>query len=145
MSRWAWAVGLGIVGVDQALKFWAVHSLSLGESRPLLGQIFRIARVHNSGAAFGLFPTGTTAFLAVSVTVAAGLFLYLLLAKPTGLKLWGSTFILGGTLGNLIDRARLGHVVDLFSLGNFPVFNLADAALVVGVGLLALGILRGSR
>jgi signal peptidase II len=61
------------------------------------------------------------------------------------LKAWGSTFILGGALGNLIDRARLGYVLDFFALGNFPVFNVADAALVLGLGILALGILRGPK
>ncbi|MCS7240720.1 MAG: signal peptidase II, partial [Candidatus Bipolaricaulota bacterium] len=116
-----------------------------GESWPILGDFVRLTRVHNPGAAFGLFPQGTVAFLVTSAAVSLALFLYLLFARPTGLQAWGSALILGGAVGNLVDRARLGYVVDLFSVGNFPVFNVADAALVVGVGLLALGLLRGRR
>ncbi|MGB9757020.1 MAG: signal peptidase II [Candidatus Bipolaricaulaceae bacterium] len=146
MPSWdGWAVSFGVVALDQGLKAWAVRALALGETKPVLGEFFRLTRVHNPGAAFGVFPRGTAAFLAVSVAVALGLFFYLLFSKPTSLRAWGSALILGGTLGNLIDRARLGYVIDLFAVQNFPVFNVADAALVVGVGLLALGILWGSR
>jgi len=109
------------------------------------GRFFRLTRVHNSGAAFGLFPEGTLAFLVTSAVVASLLVAYLLWRRPQGLKAWGSALILGGALGNLIDRARLGYVLDLFALGNFPVFNVADAALVLGVGILALGILRAQK
>ncbi|MBC7221514.1 signal peptidase II [Candidatus Bipolaricaulota bacterium] len=146
MPRWErWAVSLGVVAVDQGVKAWAVSALAPGEIRPLLGEFLRLTRVHNPGAAFGIFPQGTAAFLVASVLVAFGLIAYLLLGRPSGLRGWGSALILGGTLGNLIDRARLGWVVDLFSVGNFPVFNVADVALVLGVGLLALGLVRGFR
>ncbi len=146
MPHWKrWAVSLGVVAVDQGVKAWAVSALAPGETRPILGEFLRLTRVHNPGAAFGIFPQGTAAFLAASAVVALGLAAYLVFAKPSGLRNWGGALILGGTLGNLIDRARLGWVVDLFSVGNFPVFNVADVALVLGVGLLALGLVRGSR
>lgn len=138
-------LSLAVLALDQGVKAWAMRTFTVGETRPLLGDLFRFTRVHNPGAAFGIFPQGTAAFLTVSVVVASFLAAYLFLARPAGLKGWGSALILGGTLGNLIDRARFGFVVDLFAVGNFPVFNVADAALVLGVGFLALGLLRGSR
>lgn len=131
--------------LDQGLKIWVVRSLAPGETWPVWGEIFRLTRVHNSGAAFGLFPQGTSAFLAASAAVVLGLGLYLLFGRPTGLRALGAAFIWGGAVGNLLDRARLGYVVDLLSVGHFPVFNVADAALVLGVTLFALGILRGPR
>lgn len=136
---------LAPVILDQGLKIWAVRALAPGETWPLWGEIFRLTRVHNPGAAFGLFPRGTSAFLATSAAVVLGLGLYLLFARPTGFKAVGTALIWGGAVGNLLDRARLGYVVDLFSVGHFPVFNVADAALVLGVTLLTLGILRGPR
>ena len=146
MPRWnGWAVSLGVMAVDQGTKAWAMRALDPGETRPIWDEIFRLTRVHNPGAAFGFFPRGTAAFLAVSAIVALGLFAYLLFSKPSGLRAWGSALILGGTLGNLIDRARLGYVVDFLALGNLTVFNVADAALVLGVGLMVIGLLWGSR
>lgn len=142
--RWVW-IAAAILALDQGTKLWALHALRPGESWPVLGKLLRLTRVHNPGAAFGMFPQGTTAFLATSVVVALGLCLYLLFRPVGGLKLWGSALILGGALGNLIDRARLGYVLDLFAVGDLPVFNVADFALVLGVGLLALGTLRGTR
>lgn len=141
-----WGIGAAaILALDQGLKLWISKTLKPGEVLPVWGTFFRLTRVHNSGAAFGLFPEGTLAFLVTSAVVASFLFAYLLWRRPQGLKAWGSTLILGGALGNLIDRARMGYVLDLFALGNFPVFNVADAALVLGVGILALGILRGQK
>jgi signal peptidase II len=122
-----------------------MRALDPGETRPIWDEVFRLTRVHNPGAAFGVFPRGTAAFLAVSAIVALGFFTYLLFSKPSGLRAWGSALILGGTLGNLIDRARLGYVVDFLALGNLTVFNVADAALVLGVGLMVIGLLWGSR
>ncbi len=141
-----WGLGAAaILALDQGLKLWVSWTLQPGEVLPIWGTFFRLTRVHNSGAAFGLFPEGTLAFLVTSAVVASLLFAYLFWRRPQGLKAWGSTLILGGALGNFIDRARLGYVLDFFALGNFPVFNVADAALVLGVGILALGILRGSK
>jgi len=144
MKRW-WMGAAAVLALDQGLKLWATRALQPGEVWPMGGRFFRLTRVHNSGAAFGLFPEGTLAFLVTSAVVASLLFAYLLWRRPQGLKAWASALILGGALGNLIDRARLGYVLDLFALGNFPVFNVADAALVLGVGILALGILRGQK
>ena len=141
-----WGLGAAaILALDQGLKLWVSWTLQPGEVLPIWRTFFRLTRVHNSGAAFGLFPEGTLAFLVTSAVVASLLFAYLLSRRPQGLKAWGSTLILGGALGNFIDRARLGYVLDLFALGNFPVFNVADTALVLGVGILALGILRGQK
>lgn len=140
-----WVLSMALLAVDQGTKTWILSFLEPGESWPLLGNLLRITRVHNPGAAFGLFPQGTAAFLATSAVVSFGLLLHLLFAHPRGLQAWGSALILGGAVGNLIDRARLGYVVDLFSVENLPVFNVADVALVVGVGFLALGVLRRRR
>ena len=146
MPRWTgWVVSLGVMAMDQGTKIWAMRALGPGETRTIWDGIFKLTMVHNPGAAFGVFPQGTAAFLAVSTVVALGLFAYLFFSKPSGPRAWGSALILGGTLGNLIDRARLGYVVDFLALGNWTVFNVADVALVLGVGLTILGLWWGSR
>lgn len=146
MARgYVWAISLAVLAVDQGAKAWITGFLGLGERRDLWPGFFQLTRVHNPGAAFGIFPQGTAAFLVTSAIVSLALLFYLGFFRPTRLKATGSALILGGALGNLVDRARLGYVIDLFALGNFTVFNVADAALVLGLGLLGLGLLRGHR
>lgn len=122
---------------DQVTKALIVLTLSLGQSVPDSG-LFRLTYVTNSGSAFGLFPNQTL-FLILASFVGIGVLLLFYRTHPVS-----STILrlslglqLGGAIGNLVDRARLGYVVDFIDVGAWPVFNLADSAIVVGLmGLL---------
>lgn len=144
-SLWPLLLAATVLALDQGIKAWALTSLVLGESRPYLGGLVRLTRVHNPGGAFGLFPQHTGAFIAVSAAVVAVLGAILLLGRWRGTAGAGSALLLGGAVGNLVDRVRWGYVLDFFEIPGFPVFNVADAAIVVGAGLLALALLAGGK
>lgn len=105
---------------------------------PALESIFRFTHVPNTGAAFGLFPTGSLFFAAMAVIVALALIYYnfVLPAGHRALRV-ALGMQLGGAIGNLLDRIRLGHVTDFLDFGPWPVFNVADTAVVAGAVLLA--------
>lgn len=113
---------------------------------PELEGYFRITHVSNTGAAFGIFPGGSPVFTIVALIVAVVIVVYnyrlpaghRLLRVALGLQL-------GGALGNLVDRLRLGHVTDFLDFGPWPVFNLADMAIVGGVIILGLLMLQEER
>ena len=121
---------------DQLTKQLVVTSMRLGESVPAQG-FLRITYVTNTGSIFGLFQGQTFALsIASFVGVAVLLYFYhahqlpgLLLRTSLGLQL-------GGAIGNLADRLRLGHVVDFIDVGRWPIFNLADSSIVIGITVL---------
>ena len=139
-----------LVALDQLTKRVASLRLEPGESISVLGDFLRLTLVHNTGAAFGLFPGSRVPFIVVSV-LAIGVVLYLFLRETyrsvMNRALLGC--ILGGAIGNLIDRVRLGWVVDFIDMGfgdvRWPVFNVADSAVTVGVILLAWNLARSGR
>jgi len=133
---------------DQVTKHLVTTSLRLGESlelTPRLGSLLRVTYVTNSGAAFGLFPNWSQVFIIVAIIVIAVLiWYYLQLSGGHWLVQLALGLQLGGAIGNLIDRLRFaGHVIDFIDL-NFwplrawPVFNIADSSIVVGVSMLTL-------
>ncbi len=130
------AVILVLVGCDQLLKSWTVHHLALGESTAFLPGFMQLTRVHNYGAAWSSF-SGKTAMLIVVTAALMIAVAYLLIRRivrhPLGVA--AAVLILGGGVGNIIDRIAHGYVVDMFDLllFNYPVFNLADCFVVVGV------------
>lgn len=105
----------------------------------LLGGKVLLDRVHNTGAAFGILPNQTILFIVIAVAIVTALVVsYRRLAKgPIWLRL-GLGLVLGGALGNLTDRVRLGYVVDFIDLRWWPVFNVADSSIVLGVLILIL-------
>ena len=144
------ACAAAVLGLDQVTKVLASARLSPGEPEPVLGQFLRLTLVHNSGAAFGLFPGSRVPFILVSV-LAIVVVLYLFARDAyrslTNRILLGC--ILGGALGNLMDRIRWGRVVDFIDVGlgsiRWPVFNVADSAVTLGVILLAWNLARSGR
>lgn len=149
--RWlllAWVVALAILA-DQASKAYVVRHLGLYESwAPVsaLERVFRFTHVHNTGAAFGLFPQGGVVFLIIAVIVSAVILYYYRQVSSDGWLLRLALGLqLGGALGNVIDRVRLGYVVDFLDVWRWPVFNVADSCIVIGVGLLMLLMLREER
>ena len=141
MSRTAlYALALLILLADQATKAWLRATVALGESIQLLPGVFHITHARNTGAAFSLLE-GATPLLAMAAVLVIAAIVYT--ARRVGTRLPLSLGLalglpLGGALGNLWDRLRLGYVTDLFDfrLINFPVFNVADSAITVGIGLL---------
>ncbi|MCX6093942.1 MAG: signal peptidase II [Candidatus Bipolaricaulota bacterium] len=145
MRRALWIVlPITLVVLDRLTKLWAAKSLSLGIPVQLVGDLVRLTRVHNTGGAFGVFPKGQALFLAVSAAVAVSLFLVLVLARELRpfLRL-GLTLVFAGAVGNLIDRAASGYVLDYFEIRGLFVFNVADACISVGAVLLVAYALWG--
>jgi len=135
-----------IVILDQFTKTWISREMSRGESRRVIGDFFRLTYVHNDGAAFGLDLGGRWAFIAVTVAVSLFIVASYSRTEKTPLARWALALILGGAVGNLIDRIRLGEVIDFLQFGigklYWPIFNVADIGVSVGVGLLALHLFR---
>ena len=126
---------LVMIAGDQALKGWTVSHLELGESTPFIPAIMQLTRVHNYGAAWSSLSGKTVLLIAVTAVMmiaVAVLLLRRVVRDPLGVS--ACLLILGGGIGNIIDRIRLGYVVDMFDLllFSYPVFNLADCFVVVG-------------
>jgi signal peptidase II len=128
---------------DQLSKAIVVASLDRGEYVNVVGDLVRIWHVQNTGAAFSLFPGAIWLFVPVTIVALVMIAYFFRSFRERGpwihVVLGG---VLAGTLGNLTDRLRLGYVVDFVSVGvgntRFPTFNVADSAVVVGIGLLVL-------
>lgn len=132
-----------ILLVDQVSKAAASHWLSVGTTDPLIPGLLSLQLVHNTGAAFSLF-TGFTNLLGVlSLAVSVGVTVWI--CRHRVVPIWQAlalAFLLGGTLGNGIDRWRLGHVVDFLALIpiDFPIFNAADVAINLALLCFALDL-----
>ena len=128
------------LGLDQLTKHLVLSRLSWGEAwNPIegLARYFSVTPVANTGAAFGLLPDQGTLLTVLALIVVAGILYYQRQLATQSAWLAGCLgLLLGGALGNLADRLRFGHVVDFIDFKFWPVFNLADSAIVVGVGLL---------
>jgi len=129
------------IAADQWLKFWTVNHLELGQSAPFIPGVMQLTRLHNYGAAWSSLSGQTvlliaiTAVLLISVSV---LLIKKIVRHPVGVA--ACILILGGGIGNMIDRIMLGYVVDMFDLllFSYPIFNLADCFVVVGAILGAI-------
>jgi signal peptidase II len=135
----ALALASGTLAADQMTKALVESKLSDGRTVELLGGHVRLVYARNTGAAFSLLQSGGWFFAAIAVLVCAGILMYLRSTKDASLvTVVGLGLILGGAIGNLTDRIRHGFVVDFIDLRWWPVFNLADSAIVVGVAILIL-------
>ena len=127
---------------DQLTKFLVREFLERGDSIPDQG-FFRITHTYNTGSAFGLFRDQNVPLILVSVVgITVLLLIYRNQPRPGKILRLSLALQLGGAAGNLLDRLRLGHVTDFLDVGLWPVFNLADASIVVGLVLLAWLFLR---
>jgi len=138
-------VALAVVALDQVSKFFIRANMTPGQSIPEEG-LFRITYVTNIGGAFGIL--SNQAFL-ITLTAIVGVAAILLYARyPLFNRMLVKIalgLLLGGAVGNLIDRIRFGEVVDFIDVGAWPVFNLADSAIVVGVIVIIFYLLFLSR
>jgi len=136
-------VTLAVVIADQLSKYAVRQSLAPSSSIPVIPGVLNLTHVLNPGAAFGLLPGGRTLFFAASGAVIAFIIVYYLRVRPSSpILLTALGLELGGAIGNLIDRSTAGVVTDFIDFRIYPVFNLADSAIVVGLMLLAFVVLR---
>ena len=135
---------LAALVADQFSKYIVLTSMYPGQSIPETG-LFRITYVTNTGSAFGLFPNQTFFLIIASFIGIAILLVFYHIHRVSSPILHISLGLqLGGAIGNLMDRLRLGYVVDFLDVGAWPVFNLADSAIVVGLGGLVFTMLTTS-
>lgn len=131
-----------ITALDQAAKAWVTAALGPGAGRQVievLGADVVLDYVENRGAAFGVLQGAGAVLVVLAVAVLGGL-VWFCLRQPPG-AWWGTGgvgLIMGGALGNLVDRVRLGYVVDFVAIGWWPRFNLADSAITIGIICLAI-------
>ena len=137
----AFATVLGILIVDQGLKFWVLTHLALGQQMEIVPGFLSLTHIQNRGASWGILPGAQGLFIGISL-LAVAFFSYKIYrrqASSTWINL-AYACLVGGALGNLLDRLLNGYVVDMLQLDfvSFPIFNLADTALTVGVLILLL-------
>lgn len=156
MARWPYlALFAGVVLADQLTKLLVERLMQLHESRPLIDGVLSLTYVRNRGAAFGILSDadlpGQPVLLAlVGLLALAAILTYATRLPPDSrLPRLALALVVGGAVGNLIDRARLGFVIDFVDVHwrhhHWPAFNVADSAISVGVALLVLDMLRGPR
>lgn len=145
--QWAALVAVGLVAAaaDQLTKWIVSSALGFGDAVGVLGP-FSIHHVRNTGIAFGLFSDATFAVIVVTAAAVGAMLLFFARSGqrhpllPVSLGL-----VLGGSVSNLVDRVRLGHVTDFLDFDYWPAFNLADTFIVVGVALLFLSFVAADR
>ncbi len=133
------ASAVAVLALDQFTKALVRAYMHPAQSIRLIGDLVQLTYVRNTGAAFGLMPGHRATFVAVSLIVLAGVAVFWWRARPTeGFVVTGLALVVGGALGNLIDRLTdpLGRVTDFLELPAWPVFNVADSAIVVGALML---------
>lgn len=134
-----WVVVATTLALDQLSKHMVRLNLTEGSSLPLIDGVFHLTHVQNMGAAFGLFPGRQPVFVTTTVVVLIAIAAYWRRSRPTAWPIVVALgLITGGSLGNAIDRLSRGSVTDFFdaALIDFPVFNIADSGIVVGVIIL---------
>ncbi len=135
-----WIILFITLGLDQWSKYYVSHTFHYLESIPIIPKVFHLTYVKNFGAAFGILQNRRELFVVITFIV-IGIVIYFFKQLP---KDWISKLALGlalsGAIGNLIDRVRLGYVVDFFDFQVWPVFNIADSAIVIGMSIFALKI-----
>ena len=139
-----------LVAADQLSKLWVRSTLAIGQSIPETG-FFRLTHIQNTGAAFGLFHGQSFSLTIVGLIGTAVLLLYIFLIPyrfphlDSRLSKPALALVLGGTIGNLIDRLRYGYVTDFIDISIWPAFNIADSAITVGIIIFAYSLLSSVK
>ncbi len=131
------AVCLIIIVIDQLSKYLISSSMTLGFSFPVINGIFHITYIQNSGAAFGVLAEKRWIFIAAGIII-IGLAAYFRkkIMRERPVVRYGTAMLVGGAIGNLIDRIMIGRVIDFLDFRVWPIFNIADIGICVGVALL---------
>ncbi|AXX73451.1 signal peptidase II [Weissella confusa] len=141
-------IAIGIILIlticDQLLKSWVASSIVLGGSKQLIPGIIELTNLRNSGAAWSIFEGQQTFFTIITIVAIIVIGYFIWQYRKNILMLIGLSLIMAGTIGNFIDRLRQGYVVDMFETTfiNFPIFNIADMCLTIGVIWLIICILK---
>jgi signal peptidase II len=139
---------VGIVGLDRLSKIFFIHLLGLNESIAVIRNVFHFTLVHNTGIAFGLFKDSGSVFVVIPL-ILTGLLIYNIFyyrgtEHLTRTYIMAFSLILGGAIGNLIDRITLGYVVDFIDFRIWPVFNVADSAITIGALIILIKCIPSS-
>jgi len=141
-ARYLYLIALAVVVLDQASKWAVLKRLPFGSSVPVIGDLVHFTTVRNPGGAFGLFQSSAALLTIITIATVVGIAVYV--RRRSGLPAVAGismALLLGGAVGNLIDRMRFHSVVDFIDIRVWPVFNVADSAITVGIALLAYYIL----
>ena len=138
------AIVFGVVFVDQLTKWLAIIFLKGNESAVVINNVLKFTYIENTGAAFGMLSEHRWVFLLISTLAIIGITVYMIKWRPQSKLLYVAvSFIVGGGIGNMIDRVYLGYVVDFIDFYAFPnlwkyIFNVADSFVCVGAGMVML-------
>lgn len=139
------AILFGLLCFDQITKILIEYSLELYESITIIPNFFSITRAHNTGAAWSMLEGNTVFLLLVTMVALCGMYYYYQKIQNNKLESVALVMMIAGALGNFVDRIRLSYVVDFFDFNifgyDFPIFNIADSCLCIGVGLLILSMI----
>jgi signal peptidase II len=137
-----WFTAILVLLIDQGTKFLVKSSMTIYESIPLIPNIFHLTYIENPGAAFGLLANQRVFFIvATTIILIAVIYFYHQIKEEHLLLRIALGMVVGGAIGNLIDRLRVGTVTDFFDFRIWPVFNVADSAIVVGMIYIAYQLL----
>lgn len=136
-----------LIGLDQIIKYWALNYLQEVGTIPVINNIFNLTYVENRGAAFGMLQNNQIIFIVVAAIASCYGLYYLHTKKVNNIGKIGILLVISGAIGNLIDRVRLGYVVDYldFHIVWSYVFNLADCFVVIGTVLLCIYIITSEE
>ncbi|WP_454192065.1 signal peptidase II [Paenibacillus sp. Marseille-Q7038] len=146
-----YVIALIIFLVDQGTKWLVKTNMDLGQEISVIGDFFYITSHRNRGAAFGILQDQRWFFIVVTIIVVIALVWYIqkIKSQPDKLLPLALSLVLAGAIGNFLDRLLMGEVVDFFKFNfgsyTFPIFNVADSAIVVGVALIILDTLLETR
>ncbi|CAM2760847.1 signal peptidase II [Dolosigranulum pigrum] len=132
-------IAMILIGLDQLSKYLTVQEIALGEVVPVIPNVLSLTYIRNSGAAWSILEDQMIFFYVITVVVVGALIYFLHTeGKRSPIASTGIAFIMGGAIGNFIDRLHLKYVIDMIRLEfiNFPIFNVADMALTIGVIIL---------
>lgn len=133
----------GLIAFDQGTKFLVRQEMELGQSIPILENVFHLTYIENKGAAFGAFAGATPLLSLASVIIIGFMWVYILRLSQAPKEIYTAlSLITAGGIGNLIDRLIRGSVTDMFDFRIWPIFNVADIAVTFGVVLLMVLVLR---
>lgn len=128
--------------IDQITKYFVSRNFYLGESVQVIPNVFHWTYILNPGAAFGMLDGSRWFFVGIAVLVSVGVWFFRKeLQQESAMVQNGTALFVGGAIGNLIDRIFIGQVIDFFDFRIWPIFNVADIAICVGVGLIIWNII----
>lgn len=141
---WYFITVVVLVGLDQWVKNLVVQNVALGSTQTVFPGVVSITHIQNNGAAWSILEGQQWFFIVVSLLALGGMLWFFYQNRTKWAYSVGLTLMIAGTFGNFIDRLRNGYVVDMLQLDfiNFPIFNLADVCLTVGVIWLVIAIFR---